>query len=269
MTNLVIGATGNVGRHVVAGLRSAGADVRAFSRTIAAGIDSVPGDLTEPDTLATALDGVETVFLLWRALPLDAAPPVVAAIAEAKHARRVVFLSSAAEDGPVAALHHGIEELIRATGLEWTFLRPAQFAANTMEWVPQIRAGDVVRGAHGDVPTTLIHERDIAAVAVRAMTGNEHLGRSYVLTGPEIRTPAELVPVIGEVIGRDLRWEEGTVEEDRARMLAWMPAAFVDAVLADRARRTPPLFTSTVEEVTGAPARTYREWVIEHTELFA
>ncbi|WP_426511779.1 NAD(P)H-binding protein [Dactylosporangium sp. McL0621] len=271
---LVIGATGNVGRHVVSQLHHQGVPVRALSRGVRAadvppGVEPFAADVTDAAALAAALDGVDRVFLVWRGRPVPVAEPVVAAIAGA--ATHLTLLSSAVvrDDGPqpdaIAELHAGLEGLVTATDLEWTFLRPAQFATNTLEWAAQLRLGDEVHGAYGDAPTTVVHERDIAAVAVQAMTGHHH-GRRYVLTGPEIHTPAGLVAVIGEVLGRDLRWVEDSVEDERRRMLGWMPAAFVDVVLAGRARarQEGPFHTTTVQDVLGVPARTYHEWVKDH-----
>ncbi|MFI5915929.1 SDR family oxidoreductase [Dactylosporangium sp. NPDC051541] len=266
---LVTGATGNVGRHVVAQLRAQGTPVTAFARTIEDdGVRAVRGDLTRPETIPPA----ETVFLLWRNLPSAAAPAVIDRLAV--HAKRIVLLSSAVvgernpvgEPNPIGELHKDLEDLVERAGVEWTFLRPGQFAANTLEWVPQIRGGDVVRGSHGDAALTLLHERDLAAVAVAALTGDGHAGQRYVLTGPEVHIRAGLVPIIARVLGRDLRWEEGSEAEERARMRAWMPAAFVDVVLASRYHR--PHHTTTVEAILGAPARGYREWVEDHIADF-
>ena len=102
-----------------------------------------------------------------------------------------------------------IEQLIETSGLEWTFLRPGMFAANALSWwAQQIRAGDVVRWPHLAAPTAPIDERDIAAVAVRALCENGHAGAEYVLTGPQSLSQFEQVSTIGGVIGRSLRIEE-------------------------------------------------------------
>src|SRR5690349_4987625 len=93
-----------------------------------------------------------------------------------------------------------------------------------------------------------------------------HHGARYVLTGPEINTPAALVTLIGEALGRDLRWVESSIEDERERLLRWMPPAFVDTAL--RARTAPPIRTTTVETVLGRPARTYRDWLTDHAADF-
>src|SRR5205807_3955354 len=103
----------------------------------------------------------------------------------AKHARRIVFLSSPhktahpffQQRNPSATLHAEIERLIETSGREWTFLRPGMLAINSCSWwAPQIRAGEVVRWPYLSVPTAPIHERDIAAVAVRALCDGGHAG---------------------------------------------------------------------------------------------
>jgi uncharacterized protein YbjT (DUF2867 family) len=275
---LVTGATGRVGRQVVSQLLSTDASVRALTRNpdaagLPPGVEVVRGDLTVPATLDEALDGVDVVFLVWTAAA-DAAPAAVARMA--RQARRVVFLSAPyktphpffQQPNPVAAMHARIEQAIEASGLGWTFLRPGMFAANAqLWWASQIRAGDVVRWPYADAPTAPIHERDIAAVAVRALLDG-HDGAEYVLTGPESLSQREQVITIGEVIGRPLRFEEMSPDEARRELPA--PAPVVNMLLNAWAAAIglPALVTSTVAEVTGRPARTFRDWVADHAEEF-
>lgn len=134
---LVIGATGNVGRPVVAELTDAGAGVRARARTPAPlpnGAKVTRGDRTDSASLEAALPGVETVFLIWPLLTAEAAPAALAAIGG--HARRIVYLSSmsvrddlAEQAGTISGFHARLELLIEGSGLEWTFLRAGGFAA--------------------------------------------------------------------------------------------------------------------------------------------
>jgi uncharacterized protein YbjT (DUF2867 family) len=277
-TILVTGATGNVGRHVVSQLVADGAHVRALTRNpdgagLPAGVDVARGDLFQPATVAASLAGVDSVFLLWPATTLDGAAEIVDLIAG--RARRIVYLSAMAAgdepDGQPEGFWAGVERLIRRTSLEWTFLRPGGFAANTLMWADQIQSAGVVRWPYGAATRSLIHERDIAAVAVRALTGDGHAGKSYVLTGPQALTQAEQVHAIGEAIGRPVRWEELSPGIARKELLAaWGDAAFVDIALgswADMVTAPEPV-TSTVEEVTGVPARTFGEWAADHADAF-
>jgi uncharacterized protein YbjT (DUF2867 family) len=276
---LVTGATGNVGRQVVSQLLATDARVRALTRNpdaagLPPGVEVVRGDLTVPEALGGCLDGVDVVFLVWTA-PADAAPAAVDRMA--KHARRIVFLSSPhqtphpffQQPNPLADATRGIERSIEASGLRWTFLRPGMFATNSLSWwAPQIRAGDVVRWPYAAAPTAPIHERDIAAVAVRALLEAGHDGAEYVLTGPQSLSQLEQVMTIGDVIGRPLRFEEMSPEEARREMRA--PAPIVNMLLAAWAAAIgqPALVTSTVAEITGSPARTFRDWVTDHAEEF-
>src|SRR5262249_5068364 len=165
-----------------------------------------------------------------------------------------------------------IESLIEASGLQWTFLRPGMFAANaTVWWGPQIRAGKTVRWPDLDVPTAPIDPRDIAAVAVRALTEDGHVGAEYVMTGPESLSQREQVLGIGEAIGRSLRIEEISPEDARRELLTIMPAPVIkmllDAWAAASGQRA--FVTSTVEQITGAPARTFLDWARDNVAEFS
>jgi uncharacterized protein YbjT (DUF2867 family) len=276
---LVTGATGNVGRQVVAQLRGTGCRIRALSRNpqsanLPDDVDVVSGDLAAPETLDGGLKGIDTVFLVWLA-PLAAAHAAVERIAS--HAGRIVLLTSPhrtphpffQQPNALRAVHGGVEQLIESSGLRWTFLRPGAFAINSLEWwAPQIRTGDVVRWFHAEAATAPIHERDIAAVAVRALSDERHDGKEYVLTGPDSLTQREQVQIIGDAIGRPLRFEELPSESARQEMLKRWPAPAVDMLLSAYAAAVdrPAFVTSTVEEVTGVPARSFREWAADHTE---
>ncbi|MCF6475904.1 NAD-dependent epimerase/dehydratase family protein [Nonomuraea sp. MG754425] len=269
---LVTGATGNVGRHVVSQLAAAGLDVRAFARRperVQAGVEAVRGDLDVPETLEPALKDVESVFLLWPGFSTGNAAEVVSAIAG--QARRVVYLSAYVPGDEHGASHYGdIERLIRRSRLGWTFLRPGGFAANTLGWADQVRQG-VVRWPYGEASRALIHERDIAAVAVHVLTSAGHNGAAYSLTGPGELTQAEQVRVIGEAVGREVRWEEQPPEEARERLLAaWGDETFVRSALTtwESFVTTPERATDTVERLLGRPALSFRQWAEEHAADF-
>jgi uncharacterized protein YbjT (DUF2867 family) len=135
---------------------------------------------------------------------------------------------------------------------------------------PQIRIGNVVRWPHAAAPTAPIDERDIAAVAVRALCEDRHAGAEYVLTGPQSLSQVEQVYTIGSVIGRSLRIEEISPDEARRELLALMPAVVVNMLLDAWAAAIgqPAFVTSTVAELTGAPARTFLDWATDHAAEF-
>jgi uncharacterized protein YbjT (DUF2867 family) len=164
-----------------------------------------------------------------------------------------------------------VEELVRRSGADWTFLRAGGFATNTLGWAADIIATGEIRWVYGEAGRSLVHERDLAAVAARALTDRRHVAAAYVLTGPEVVTQIEQARLIGEAIGRPVRWVELPVEEARRQLLAeWGDPAVVDASLAYWAGlvASPEPVTRTVEEITGAPARSFRQWAVDHADDF-
>jgi uncharacterized protein YbjT (DUF2867 family) len=277
----VTGATGNVGRQVVTQLLDAGVAVRAMARNpdapgLPAGAEIVRGDFTAPATLEACLDGVDDVFLVWPFFTVEAAPAVLDMVS--RHAHRIVFLSSMGvrddvdeQADPINQFHADLERLIEKSGREWTFLRSHTFATNALWWAPQIRADGVVREPYGAAARPVIHERDIAAVAVRVLTGDGHGGSTYHLTGPQVLTQVDQVHAIGAAIGRPLRFEEISPLAARRKMVAaGMPPAVADGLLIAYARMasTPVPPTSTVEELTGTPPRPFQRWAIDHADDF-
>ena len=269
---LVTGATGTVGREVVSQLLTENdVALRAMTRTperasFPERVEVTRGDFTDPDGLEAALRDVDVVFLLW-----TAAPEAVAAAIEriARHVRRLVFLSSPhqtphpffQQPNRMAAMHADIERQIQASGVEWTFIRPGMFAANTVHWWgPQIRKGDVVRWPYGDAATAPIDERDIAAVAIRALLDDRHRGGDHVITGPESLTQREQVFTIGSALGRSLRFEELPPDETHTVLPAPPPVLNMLLNAWSAAVGQPAYVTSTVLDVTGTPARTFAEW---------
>ncbi len=272
---LVTGATGNVGKHVVSSLAGAGAGVRALVRdpakaSLPEGVEVVRGDLSSPQSLAAAFGDVHSVYLMWPGIPVQ--PRVVEVLAT--RAKRVVYLSTdvvdLADGEQATSYHQEIERLIRKSGLSWTFLRPIDFATNTLAWADQVRQG-VVRWPYGRAARSLIHERDIADVAVHVLTSAGHDGARYVLTGPESITHAEQVRIIGETIGRPVRWEDLPPEIARQQLTAaWGNAQFVEARLKAWASfvESPERVTDTVQRLLGRPARTFRSWARDHAGDF-
>jgi uncharacterized protein YbjT (DUF2867 family) len=277
---LIIGGTGTVGREVVSQLSRSGAQVRVMARDpekvrLPAPTQVVYGDLTRPQTLDDCLKDIDTVFLVWVAPPTTVAP-VIEVIA--KRARRIVFLSAPLKtphplfQQPNAARDLGarIESAIEGSQLQWTFLRPGMFAANATEWWGgQIRTGNMVRWPYLDVPTAPIDPRDIAAVAIRALLDEKPKGE-YVMTGPQSLSHREQLSIIGKVIGRSLEIQEMSPDEARRELLAIMPPPVINMLLNAWAAASgqPAFVASTVEEITGTPARTFLDWARDHAGNF-
>lgn len=273
---LVTAATAPVGRSIVEQLVAAGVPVRALTRDPAqaglpAGAEVVAGDLGDPESLAAAFSGVSAVFLL-AAMP-GIAPAFLKAASE-QGVRRVVFQSSGAivdgadpQPDDIASFHDDLEQQIKASGLQWTFLRLAVASADALQWafdVPsQLGAGDVVRGPWARAAGSPIHPADFAAVAIAALTSQAHEGATYTVTGPVSLTNEEQIRLIGQAHGRELRYEE--LPEDEARK-AISPYAPADVLFAtwERHLSAPAPVTDTIERLTGRPPRTVEEWAASY-----
>lgn len=278
---LVIGGTGTVGRNVVAQLAERGEQVVAFARNpeaveFASQVERVRGDLTIPKTLEACLRNVDAVFLTWTA-PASAVAPALELLTKSAH--RIVFLSAPLKtphplfQQPNAgrALAEQIEHLIESSGCEWTFLRPGMFAPNSLEWWgPQLRLGNIVRWPYLSVPTAPIDERDIAAVAVRALSEEGHSKAEYVLTGPESLTHREQISTIGRVLGRSLQIEEISPDEARTELLTIMPPVVIEMLLNawSAAVGLPAHVTNAVAGITGKPPRSFERWSADNAAAF-
>jgi uncharacterized protein YbjT (DUF2867 family) len=158
-----------------------------------------------------------------------------------------------------------------ASSLAWTFLGPVEFMANMLEWAPSVRAEGVVRAPFVDQGGPSVHEADVAAVAVAALTQDRHGGQTYWITGPEVLTPLDKVRILSDVLGRDVRLVEQTEAELVAqyREQGWSEADI--AWFLDMAHDPPELgrvVQPTVERVTGRPGRTFAQWVRENAAAF-
>ncbi|MER6007819.1 NAD(P)H-binding protein [Nonomuraea angiospora] len=275
MTILVTGARGHVARGLVQRLLAAGQPVRAAGRNpgaarLPAGVETVLCDLADPDTFDAALAGVTKVFLYAERRGLDDFV-TRAATAGVEH---IVLLSALLADpastDAIGRMHGDAEQAVARSGIAWTFLRPGAFATNTLQWAPSVRAEGVVRDPFPDSRSAPVHEADIAAVAALALTEPGHEGATYPLTGPEVVSRSRQAELIGEAIGRPVRFVVQDLEEYRAELSAWTTPQVADVVIKESAaavdRPLPP--TDTVEKVTGRPARTYGEWARDHAEDF-
>ncbi|MEO3799629.1 NAD(P)H-binding protein [Nonomuraea sp. B1E8] len=276
---LVIGATAHFGRQTVEELVAANAPVRALTRTPElAGLppqaEVVRGDLTKPETLPTALAGVEAVFLVPQ-YGLDFAPLLEAA-AQAG-VRRLVLLSSGAvvpgaerQPNVIAQYHRDVERAVEASGIEWTFLRLLFPAINSLTFAMQLQGGDVIRAPYMEAAFSAVHERDVAEVAARILVDGGHAGQAHDLTGPESVTQAQQVRILSETLERPLTVEDVDPEPVLQQMSRFMDHEFLAALfgLMAQAVGKPAPVNGVIEHVTGHPARTYAQWAADHRADF-
>jgi uncharacterized protein YbjT (DUF2867 family) len=276
MTIVVTGATGNVGRPLVAELVAAGATVRAVSR--AAKPTEFSPRVQVFGSAADALPGASAVFLNSRALGAELSPVVQRCLRAG--VTKLVALSAINADDDFSRQpsrfrgdrNKETEQLAVDSGVAWVSLRPTVFATNFAGmWSAQLRAGDVVAGPYAAATTAPIVESDIAAVAARALLTDELAGQRIPLTGPQAFTNAELVDVIGAALGRSLQYREMPADVVRQRFIGLgFTGEFADAYTAMLAETVdkPALVTHEVEKILGRPAVTFAQWVGQHPELF-
>jgi uncharacterized protein YbjT (DUF2867 family) len=277
---LVTGATGTVGSEVVKQLVAAGERPRAFVRDSAKGqrlgpqVEQVVGDLDRPETIVAALADVDRLFLVttqstrqpeWERGMIEAATSA--------GVRRLVKLSvfNADDHSPlqVARQHRQAEHALEESGLAATILRPMFFMQNLLGMV----RGNRIATAAGKGRVAMIDARDIAAVAVAALTSDGHAGKTYTLTGPEALSFDDVARIISRQTGKQIAHFEVVPDGVRAALeAAGVPAWFasdmatLQGMLADGYEDDT---TDDVRSVTGSPPRTLDQFATDFADSFA
>ncbi len=234
MKVLVTTPNGKVGHEVAKQLLAKKVPVRIAAHTVEkakkefSGAEVVHFDYADAAGMGEALKGITHVYL---AQPAEqAAAPTQQFIDLAKKAgvKRVVMLSAMGVENADAAPLRQVEKRLEASGMEWTIGRPNWFMQNfsTMH-AAAIRGGTLAEPA-ANGKTAFIDVRDIAAVAVAALTGDGHAGKAYALTGPEPLTREDVVRRIGQAIGKPVKYAALTDEQFRAAMKPYVPAAGIE-----------------------------------------
>lgn len=271
MTVLVTGATGTVGQHLVKHLLDLGAEVRCLTRDpdraeFPDSVEVVAGDLSDPATLGAAFRGVEAAHLITFSgddyRPLEHGDQIIAGLAHAG-AQRVTLLKGDVDSSP-------IETAARHSAVESTALAPVESMANMLEWADGVRAGQLEEG-FADMPSTVVHEADIAAVAAHVLVRGGHPGETLWVTGPEALTVHERVEIIHGVTGQPIELVSLTPDQMQQRWLDY-GLSEDDVEFMTLMKTDPPLQARvpqhTVRAVTGQPPRTFHEWVQENRHFF-
>jgi uncharacterized protein YbjT (DUF2867 family) len=281
---LITGATGRVGGATLKQLSTRGMPVRALVRNVekaalVAGpsVETIIGDLAQPSSLESALDGITAALLVS---PLDPHQVELQGnfIDAAKRAGRahVVKISGLGTglDSSVRSgrWHAQTEKHLEDSGLPFTHLRPPFFMQNILRFAPTIRASGEFVGSLGQGKVAMIDVDDIAAVAVTALTTDAHAGKVYVLTGPEALSYSDVAERLSRILGRTVTYKDISLAVMRQRLFAssmpeWHVGVQVDFSTALSAGHASAV-TSTVEAVTGRPARTLEQFIREHVVRF-
>jgi uncharacterized protein YbjT (DUF2867 family) len=283
MTYLITGATGNVGARVVELLLARGERPEVFVRDEAKArrrfgdrVTIVRGDLSDAESLKAAFRGAERVLLINAGPKLGYRDEIAAHAARAGGVSRLVKLSTIDVEHRVGTgpWHARGEAAIRSSGVDFTLVRPAGFMNNALLWAPAITSSSVLESATGDGMIAFIHSDDIAAVATAALTAPQHQyeGQALSITGPTALTTAQMVAKISAAIGKSLRVEHISLDDERQRWIErGEPQESIEYHLSIfQAIRQGKLAatTDTVARILGRPPITFDQWVVENADAF-
>jgi uncharacterized protein YbjT (DUF2867 family) len=282
---LVTGATGNAGAQVVRALVQDGQEVRAFVRDASKGyalfgdaVELAVGDFADPQSVRAALAGAQVLFLScaddprrveWETAAIDSAA--------AAGVRRIVKLSSiAAEPGSPVAFwdwHGRVERHLRRSAVSSTVLRSSVYMTNVLAGAEQVALEGRLYAPAGDARVAMIDPRDVGAAGAAALTSAGHDDCSYVLTGPQTITYAQIAAELSAVTGRAVEFIDVPDEHALQGMVqGGMPHAIAQQVvnvfamlrqgMAERVR-------DGVESLTGRPPRDFASFARDHAFVFA
>ena len=265
---LIIGAGSRTGRELVRLLRVTGAPVRLLTRS-APGPDEVIGDLADPASLDRAMKGADAVFLLSSAAPGELAwhrnAIEAAARAGVGHLVRSSILGADPASPARFVRDHGqADELLRASGVPFTILRPNFYMHNVTElWPPSLDPQGNYYAPAGEARISMVDARDVGAVAARVLAG-EPAGQARDVTGPEALSHAEAAVKLAATLGRPVRYVPVDDAAARSGMLAagmgeWLADGLIE-LYQDYRRSGPDGYAArvhgTVRDLTGTGPRT-------------
>ena len=271
---VLTGATGTVGRGVVAALQAAGARFRVAThnpvRAQSLGVPAVEFDWNRPATYEPAFAGAEKVFLLTPVTDHQAEYGAnAAAAARSAGVRHIVWLSAigaeAARPLLLPGFHRQAELAIERSGIAWTFLRPNSFVQNFVNYYGvDPHKNCPVYLPHGDGGASWVDARDVAEVAGRALTETGHEGKAYTLTGGEAVRTADVISILGEALAREYEYVDVPDHAAKEAMRThgapdWMIEALAQLnsdIKHGRANAVSP----GVHDVLGRPPRTVRQY---------
>lgn len=282
---LVTGATGNNGLEILKRLATQNLSVRAMvrDRDRATAISALPNveiveaDFDRPETLLNALASIERAFLLTNSTE-RAETQQLAFVDAAKQSgvKHIIKLSqyAATADSPVRFLryHAVVEAAIQASGVDYTFLRPNLFMQGLLNFRSMIATQNAFYAAIGDAKVSIVDVRDIADVAVAALTQSGHEGKIYDLTGLEALTHTEMAERFSAALGRQIAFVDIPPEAMRDAVISFgMPEWQADGLLEDYAhyrRNEASLIASGVQDATGKAPRRFEDFAHDYATMF-
>ena len=281
---LVTGATGRIGSELVHALLSKRVPVRAMVRSLqkakalqSSGIELVEGDLEKPESLDAVLQGIEKVFLISiedpRLPELHGEFAAKAKRAGVHHLVRMSILVSR-PDSPLALgqWHWSADKQVMESGVPFTILKPAYFMQNLLASAPMVKMKGILPGAMGDGRIGLIDVRDIAEVAAAVLTGDDHMDKTYPLTGAEAISLRDATAKLSQALGKDVKYLNLTPEDAKAGMISMGMSAQIAAAWVQLARMiaqgAADMVTDNVKSITGKEPRSFDQFAREFAGAF-
>lgn len=283
---MITGATGSIGTELCTLLSAQGIPFRAMVRSVTKaqvigrlpGATLIPGDFTDPQSMAAALEGVERAFLLTNSSE-QAATQQNSFVTAAQQAgvQHIVKLSQWAADlySPVRFLryHAAVEQTILQSGLAYTFLRPNLFMQGLLGFREPIIHQHQFFAAIGTARISVVDIRDIAAVAAATLNGQGHEGKTYHLTGPKALTHYEMAAALSQALGQPIQFADvPPAAMLQALTAAGFPGWQAEGLLEDYAhyaREEAAVVTSDILTVTGQPARSFEVFARDYAPAFS
>ena len=282
---LITGATGTVGSEVVKRLSARGVELRAVTRdprkaetNQLSGVHFVQGDFDDADSMRRACSGVERAFLLTNSTERAEQQQIAfTRVAQQRGVRHIIKLSQLHADanspGRFLRYHASVESAVQASGLTFTFLRPNLYMQGLLNFRQSIQQTGVFFAAANDARVSAVDVRDLAEVAVAALTTSEHENRIYSLTGPAGLTFAEMADALSRAVGRAISFVDVPPESMGSALVEMgLPAWQVDGLLEEFAmyrRGEAAAAESGIREALGRPPRSFDEFARDHASLFA
>ncbi|MFE4108641.1 SDR family oxidoreductase [Almyronema epifaneia] len=282
---LVTGATGSNGTEIVKRLSAQNTQVRAMVRNpdrakeiALPNVELVEGNFDRPETLLEALTEVDRAFLLTNSTEhAEAQQLAFVDAARQSSVKHIVKLSQFAADAhsPVRFLryHAAVEAAIQASGMTYTFLRPNLFMQGLLGFRSTITSQNAFYAAIGDAKVSVVDVRDIADVAVAALTEAGHEGKIYDLTGSQALTHTEMAEYLSAALKRQIAFVDIPPEQMREAMVGLgMPAWQADGLIEDYAhyrRNEAAAIVSGIEDATGKAPRQFRDFARDYATVFS
>ena len=282
---LITGATGTVGREVIKRLCAHGVQIRAVTRDLQKAmanrlpnVQFVQGDFEDVDSMRRACSGVDRAFLLTNSTERTEDQQIAfTRVAQESGVRHIVKLSQLHADpnsaGRFLRYHAAVEAAVEASGLTFTFLRPNLYMQGLLNFRQSIQEKSAFFAAAGDARISAVDVRDLADVAVAALTTSQHNNKIYSLTGPDALTFAEMAHQLSRAIGRTITFVDVPPEAMRAALgdLGFPPWQ-ADGLLEEFAmyrRGEAAGVEPGVSEALGRPPRSFDEFARDYAPLFA